>query len=194
MATQPSNEHRLLSTASRIALMAGFAAAWFWLPTLSANAQTPKPANAPVIAESSVEAASQLVMEAFSLLGTKYKFGGNSPEAGFDCSGFIRHIYDATLGQALPRTSFEMSRLGSIVTPENLAPGDLVFFNTRRRAFSHVGIYIGEGRFIHSPSKGRAVEIVDMQDRYWTKRFNGAKRLLQTMMGPDAPPANSSPI
>jgi cell wall-associated NlpC family hydrolase len=153
-------------------------------PATTLHAQT---IHAPLIAETSVEAASQLVMEAFSLLGTKYKFGGNSPEAGFDCSGFIRHIYDTTLGQALPRTSFEMSRLGSIVTTENLSPGDLVFFNTRRRAYSHVGIYIGEGRFIHSPSKGRAVEIVDMHDRYWSKRFNGAKRLLQTVMGPDAP-------
>jgi cell wall-associated NlpC family hydrolase len=160
-----------------------------WTPITTVTAQT---TQAPLIAESSVEAASQLVMQAFSLLGTHYKFGGDSPEAGFDCSGFIRHIYDTALGKVLPRTSFEMSRLGSTVNIENLAPGDLVFFNTRRRAFSHVGVYIGEGRFIHSPSKGRAVEIVDMHDRYWTKRFNGARRVLPTVMGPTAP-ATSTP-
>jgi cell wall-associated NlpC family hydrolase len=80
-----------------------------------------------------------------------------------------------------------MSRLGDKVDRPSLAPGDLVFYNTRRRLFSHVGVYIGEGRFIHAPSKGRAVEIVDMSDRYWTPRFNGARRLLPAFVGPPEP-------
>jgi cell wall-associated NlpC family hydrolase len=151
---------------------------------------TTPPIGTSPIAAAPDDGPTQLVMQAMSLVGVKYKFGGNSPEGGFDCSGFVRHLFDTTLARALPRTSFEMSRLGSVVTAANLAPGDLVFYNTRKRAFSHVGIYIGEGRFIHSPSKGRAVEIVDMNDRYWQRRFNGAKRLLQTMMGPSLPPTD----
>lgn len=125
-----------------------------------------------------------LVLQAVGLIGTRYKFGGNSPEAGFDCSGFVRHLFDTTLRRVLPRTSFEMSRLGDTIKSNALEPGDLVFYNTRRKSFSHVGIYIGEGRFIHAPSTGRAVEIVEMSERYWTRRFNGARRLIPVFMGP----------
>jgi len=128
-----------------------------------------------------------LVLQALGLIGTRYTFGGSSPDAGFDCSGFVRHLFDTTLGRVLPRTSSEMSRLGDKIEHDSLAPGDLVFYNTRRKSFSHVGIYIGEGRFIHAPSKGRAVEIVEMSERYWVGRFNGARRLLPAFMGPLAP-------
>ena len=131
--------------------------------------------------------AADLVLQALGLIGTRYKFGGNSPDDGFDCSGFVRHLFGTTLGRVLPRTSFEMSRLGDKIDRPSLAPGDLVFYNTRRSSFSHVGVYIGEGRFIHAPSKGRAVEIVDMSDRYWVQRFNGARRLLPAFMGPPQP-------
>jgi len=128
-----------------------------------------------------------LVLQALGLIGTRYKFGGTSPDVGFDCSGFVRHLFDTTLGRVLPRTSLEMSRLGDKIDRPSLLPGDLVFYNTRRKSFSHVGLYIGEGRFIHAPSKGRAVEIVDMSDRYWVPRFNGARRLLAAFMGPPEP-------
>jgi cell wall-associated NlpC family hydrolase len=148
--------------------------------------------------ESAEATAANLVMQAFALIGTKYKLGGNSAETGFDCSGFIRHLYETASDLTLPRTSSEMSRLGRKITPEELLPGDLVFYNTLKRAFSHVGIYIGEQRFIHSPSKGRAVEIVEMRDRYWQRRFNGARRILEDLsaapaapsplMGPELPP------
>ena len=148
--------------------------------------------------ESAEATAANLVMQAFALIGTKYKLGGNSAETGFDCSGFIRHLYETASDLTLPRTSFEMSRLGTKITPAELLPGDLVFYNTLKRSFSHVGIYIGEDRFIHSPSKGRAVEIVEMRDRYWQRRFNGARRILQDLstaptvpsplMGPELPP------
>ena len=131
--------------------------------------------------------AADLVLQAVGLIGTRYTFGGNSPDDGFDCSGFVRHLFDKTLGRVLPRTSFEMSRLGDAIKSSALEPGDLVFYNTRRQSFSHVGIYIGEGRFVHAPSRGRAVEIVDMSHRYWVRRFNGARRLLPAFMGPPEP-------
>ena len=148
------------------------------------------------LAEAAASASVNLVMQAFALIGTKYKLGGSSTETGFDCSGFIRHLYSPVLDFALPRTSFEMSRLGTKVDHHALMPGDLVFFNTLKRSFSHVGIYIGEDRFIHSPSKGRAVEIVDMREQYWQKRFNGARRLFAelpaTLMGPEWPPESTT--
>ena len=119
-----------------------------------------------------------LAIHAISLVGVKYKFGGNSAQSGFDCSGFVRHVFAESLALELPRSSYAMGKLGLSVPKDDLSPGDLVFFNTLRRSFSHVGIYLGEGRFVHSPSRGKSVEIVDMSDNYWKKRFNGARRLV----------------
>lgn len=115
---------------------------------------------------------------ALGLLGVRYKFGGNSPETGLDCSGLVQYVFQQVTGVTLPRTAREMSRIGDHVAVADLMPGDLVFFNTRRFAFSHVGIYLGENQFIHSPRRGREVEVTTIDKRYWQKRFNGARRLV----------------
>lgn len=133
-----------------------------------------------------VVAVSDVVFKAVSMIGTRYQRGGQTPDAGFDCSGFVRYVFAQTLQRELPRTSAEMSALGEQIAREQLQPGDLVFYNTLKRAFSHVGIYIGEGRFVHAPSRGRHVEIVDMADRYWQRRFNGARRLVEPRGEPAA--------
>ncbi len=118
-----------------------------------------------------------LLIHAISLIGVKYRFGGSSAESGFDCSGFVRHVFAESMALDLPRSSYAIARLGTSVNKDDLQPGDLVFYNTRGRAFSHVGIYLGEGRFVHAPSRGKSVEIVDSTDQYWRKRFNGARRV-----------------
>ncbi|MBK6906915.1 MAG: C40 family peptidase [Rhodocyclaceae bacterium] len=115
--------------------------------------------------------------EALSLLGVPYRRGGSSPTAGFDCSGFVRHVFQESVGLILPHNANAMAREGETVDRDALQPGDLVFFNTMRRAFSHVGIYLGDGKFVHSPRKGGRVRIEDMQESYWKKRYNGARRV-----------------
>ena len=115
--------------------------------------------------------------QAFEFLGIRYKRGGSTPETGFDCSGFVRHVYNESVGLLLPRSAKAMSQEGERVDMTELKPGDLVFFNTMRRAFSHVGIYIGNGLFVHSPRAGGKVRIEDMGDKYWTRRYNGARRV-----------------
>ena len=123
-------------------------------------------------------AAQDLVNQGMNYLGIRYRFGGNSPETGLDCSGLVQNVFRNALGLDLPRTAREMARLGDKVGMDDLKPGDLVFFNTMRRAFSHVGIYMGDGRFLHAPARGGKVRIEDMDKAYWTQRFNGARRLL----------------
>ncbi|MDT3680285.1 MAG: C40 family peptidase [Burkholderiaceae bacterium] len=120
----------------------------------------------------------QLVERSLSLIGVRYRFGGTSPATGLDCSGLVQHVFDEALGFALPRRSEEMSRTGTPVSLDSLQPGDLVFFHTLRRAFSHVGIYIGENRFVHAPSSGGRVRIESIGSRYWARRFNGARRVM----------------
>lgn len=152
----------------------------------SADEIGPAPAAAPLAQEARAapetrpaSPVANLLIHALSMIGVQYKFGGNSAESGFDCSGFVRYIFQEAAGLNLPRDSYGMSKLGDTVDPNQLVPGDLLFYNTLRRRFSHVAIYIGEGRFVHAPSRGKSVEIVDMSDRYWKNRFNGARRLLQ---------------
>lgn len=124
--------------------------------------------------------AQELVVRALSFVGVNYRRGGESPETGFDCSGLVRHVFRESLGMLLPRTSRDISRVGETIRREALQPGDLVFFNTLRRGFSHVGIYLGEHRFVHAPASGGEVRIEDMRQNYWTKRFNGARRIAAT--------------
>lgn len=114
---------------------------------------------------------------ALDFIGVRYRRGGNSPESGFDCSGFVRYIYGETLGLLLPHSAKAIAEKGKPIDKDELKPGDLVFFNTMRRAFSHVGIYLGDNLFIHAPRAGKRVRIEDMTDRYWSRRFNGARRL-----------------
>jgi cell wall-associated NlpC family hydrolase len=122
--------------------------------------------------------ASDLVMSAMNFIGVPYRRGGNTAEDGFDCSGFTRHVFDRSLGLLLPRRAEEQARAPGLasVKRDELKPGDLVFFNTLRRTFSHVGIYVGEGKFIHAPRTGSEVRVEDMRDNYWSKRFTGARR------------------
>ena len=120
-----------------------------------------------------------LLDKGFAFLGVRYRMGGNGPDAGgFDCSGLVRKVFGDALGLNLPRTAAEMAQMGEKVASSDLKPGDLVFFNTMRRTFSHVGIYLGDNKFLHSPSKGSAVRVEDMTEAYWTKRFTGGRRLI----------------
>lgn len=120
---------------------------------------------------------SELVMNAMGFLGVRYQRGGDDAATGFDCSGFVRAVYEKTLGLALPRRASEQADVTAKISSDDLRPGDLVFFNTMRRAFSHVGIYVGDGKFIHSPRAGGKVRVEDMREAYWSKRFNGARRV-----------------
>jgi cell wall-associated NlpC family hydrolase len=137
------------------------------------------PANSSTLAKISnfTSRASQLALQAVSMLGVHYKYGGNNPESGLDCSGLVRYVFKETLNKDLPRTAAEISHVGQQVKPQDLQPGDLVFYNTLRRGFSHVGIYLGDNKFIHSPSAGGQVRIESMDLSYWKKRFNGARRI-----------------
>lgn len=118
-------------------------------------------------------------MHAMGMIGIRYKYGGSAPESGLDCSGLVRYVFREVFGAELPRTSEEMSRLGDQIDTPDLQPGDLVFYNTLRRAFSHVGIYLGDNKFIHAPSGGGQVRIESMDVSYWKNRFNGARRISQ---------------
>lgn len=131
--------------------------------------------------------AQDLAIYALGLIGVDYKFGGTTPERGLDCSGLVRYVFQQVTGMTLPRTSQELSRLGEKIPVAELMPGDLVFFNTRRLQFSHVGIYLGEDRFIHAPRHGGEVEIVTLSKGYWQKRFDGARRLVGAL--PDLIPS-----
>ncbi len=121
--------------------------------------------------------AANLAVEAMSLIGIHYRRGGTSPQNGLDCSGLVRYVFREANGTELPRTSAEMSKLGEQIDKSQLQPGDLVFFNTLKRTFSHVGIYLGDNKFIHAPSSGGAVRIESMDLAYWKARFNGARRI-----------------
>lgn len=121
--------------------------------------------------------ASDLVVNAMGFLGVPYKRGGNSAETGFDCSGFVRAMYEQTVGLLLPRRADQQAAATQVIDKKELQPGDLVFFNTMRRNFSHVGIYVGDGKFIHSPRSGSEIRVEDMGIAYWARRFNGARRV-----------------
>ncbi|MEQ1555451.1 MAG: C40 family peptidase [Gallionella sp.] len=112
-----------------------------------------------------------------SLIGTPYKYGGSSPDTGFDCSGFVVHVYRETRGLNLPRSSQSLATQGQDLNRDELTAGDLVFFNTRRKKFSHVGIYLGDNTFIHAPSRGGSVRIDELSNPYWRKAYNGARHI-----------------
>ena len=136
-------------------------------PVADRSAAAPDPA----------QRASDLVVGALGLLGIGYRRGGNTPQSGFDCSGMVRYVFQNTLGLDLPRRAEEISRVGTKVGRNDLKPGDLVFYNTLRKTFSHVGIYLGNNRFIHAPATGGVVRVEDMSQSYWARRFTGARRV-----------------
>lgn len=118
------------------------------------------------------------LLTALSLVGTPYKFGGNSPDKGLDCSGFVRHVYKESAGLELPHSAKQISQDGSKISKDALQPGDLIFFNTMKKPFSHVGIYAGDGKFVHSSSsRTKQVTISSLTERYWSQRYNGARRI-----------------
>lgn len=121
---------------------------------------------------------SDVVLTAMGYLGRPYAYGSSTMQGGFDCSGFVLSLYQRTLGYTLPRTAAEQARATEAIDRSELKPGDLVFFNTLRRKFSHVGVYIGDGRFIHSPRAGASIRVENMNVRYWRSRFNGARRVI----------------
>ncbi|MDM8359262.1 C40 family peptidase [Pandoraea communis] len=121
--------------------------------------------------------ASDVVLGALNYIGVRYKYGGNTPDSGLDCSGFVRYVFQDTLNFMLPRRSEEMSQVGERIAKTDLKPGDLVFFNTMRRSFSHVGIYIGGDKFVHAPATGGKIRVEDLRESYWSARYNGARRV-----------------
>ena len=122
--------------------------------------------------------AGDMVITALNFLGVRYQRGGDTADSGFDCSGFTRQVFERSLGLVLPRRADEQAKAAGLVEVgrAELQPGDLVFFNTLRRTFSHVGIYVGDGRFVHAPRPGGEVRVEDMRLVYWAKRFTGARR------------------
>ncbi len=176
---------RIALAAARSCAVAAALACAIALPQL-AHAQSTPPKS--TFASSAKDAASfawngaqDVAIYALGLIGVDYRYGGDTPESGVDCSGLVRYVFQQVTGVTLPRTSKELSRLGNSVASADLAPGDLVFFNTRRLPFSHVGIYLGDNRFIHAPSTGSEVEISRLSETYWQKHFNGARRLVGVM-------------
>lgn len=135
--------------------------------------------------------ASDMVVAAMNFVGVRYRRGGTSADTGFDCSGFTRHVFEMSVGLVLPRRADEQALAPGLVAVkrEDLKPGDLVFFNTLKRTFSHVGIYIGDNRFIHSPRTGQQVRTEDMSFAYWAKRFTGARRVDTAATADKAVPA-----
>lgn len=121
--------------------------------------------------------AQDIVSHAFSFIGVTYHRGGTSEETGFDCSGLVRRVFGDAFDLELPHNAKAISQLGAPVKVPDLRPGDLVFFNTLRKTFSHVGIYVGNNLFLHAPSSGGGVRVDDLRERYWVKHFNGARRI-----------------
>lgn len=123
-------------------------------------------------------AAQDVILKGLELVGISYRWGGAKIDAGLDCSGYVQVVFKDAMGLVLPRTAKEMSEIGEQIDISSLKPGDLVFFNTMRRAFSHVGIYLGDSYFLHAPRKGAEVRVESMDKAYWLQRYNGARRLI----------------
>lgn len=142
------------------------------------TAKTTPVAAAPAASRQSQDAIGNMLLQSVSLMGIAYKWGGNTPTTGMDCSGFVRYVFKKSLGIDLPRTAAEMARVGKRVSIDQLQPGDLIFFNTRRGSNTHIGIYLGGNKFIQSPRTGENIQISDLSG-YWAQHFNGAKRVVQ---------------
>lgn len=147
--------------------------------TSQAVEQQPKNPDDSSFLERYTNRAQDLILKGLELVGINYRHGGTDPDSGLDCSGFVQLIFKDAVGLLLPRTAKEQSEVGNVVDRKELKPGDLVFFNTMRRAFSHVGIYLGDNRFMHAPRTGAEVRVEDMSQGYWVKRYNGARRVVE---------------
>lgn len=123
--------------------------------------------------------ANAVTIRAIGLVGTPYRYGGNTPESGFDCSGLVNYVYRDMLDMRLPRTTRDLfAWQGPRIAPDRLVTGDLVFFGSRG-SVSHVGIYVGEGRFVHAPSSGGTVRLDHLDGHYWRDHYTGARRILE---------------
>lgn len=140
---------------------------------LTASCTTGPPLKQPGTARSP-----EIVFQALATAGVPYRRGGQSRENGFDCSGLVSHVYREAFGIELPHNARAQSRMGRPVSLAALEAGDLVFYNTEQRSFSHVGIYLGDQRFIHAPRPGAAVRIENMRAAYWVRRFDGGRRVI----------------
>ncbi|HVJ75344.1 MAG TPA: C40 family peptidase [Casimicrobiaceae bacterium] len=170
----------LRAATAALALVVSFTASFAAAETSRAAALA---ASTKTTVESVWHGAQDLAMYALGLIGVDYRWGGETPDGGLDCSGLVRHVFQQVTGVTLPRTSKELSRIGAPIARGDLKAGDLVFFDTRSFAFSHVGIYLGDDRFIHAPSRGSEVEIAELNNGYWRKHFNGARRLVGVLPG-----------
>ncbi|KVH03097.1 MULTISPECIES: C40 family peptidase [Burkholderia] len=149
----------------------------------------PAPANFPKFVDHSV-GQEEISIQAMSLVGVPYRWGGNTPASGFDCSGLVRYVIGRAADVNLPRTTADMSSRGVSIEPDEIAPGDLIFFNTTGRPHSHVGIYVGKLRFVNAPSTGGTVRLDYLTNPYWAKRFDGIRRVAPPRSAPtpfDAP-------
>lgn len=143
------------------------------------NEQQHKLSDDPSLFERYTNRAQDLILKGLELVGINYRRGGTDPDKGLDCSGFVQIVFKDAVGMLLPRTAREQSEIGNVVDKNELKAGDLVFFNTMRRTFSHVGIYLGDNRFLHAPRSGAEVRVEDMSQGYWVKRYNGARRVIE---------------
>ncbi|WP_114810748.1 C40 family peptidase [Paraburkholderia kururiensis] len=137
----------------------------------------------------------EISIQAMSLVGVPYRWGGNTPDSGFDCSGLVHYVIARAASVNLPRTTAEMSGRGESIEPDEIAPGDLIFFNTTGRPHSHVGIYVGKLRFVNAPSTGGTVRLDYLTNPYWAKRFDGIRRVAPPKTAPtpfDAPSYEAS--
>jgi cell wall-associated NlpC family hydrolase len=139
------------------------------------------------------EGDTDILFHALMAAGVDYRRGGRSYQSGFDCSGLVAHVFQQAYGLALPHNSKAQSEWGEAVDRSDLRPGDLVFFNTLGAPFSHVGIYIGEGRFIHAPKEGAVVRTEVLQARYWSQRYDGARRVVTTIIAAGYPQPAKKP-
>jgi cell wall-associated NlpC family hydrolase len=117
------------------------------------------------------------LLQALLALGLDYRHGGNTPVTGFDCSGLVAHVYLEAWNIRLPRHTGAQSKAGTPVSLAELQAGDLVFYDTQKRPYSHVGIYLGDGKFVHAPKSGAQVRIESLKSAYWSQRYNGARRI-----------------
>ncbi len=163
----------------RSILLVAIAILLFGSGMAQATEQQQRASEEPSLLERYTSNAQDLILKGLELVGIKYRRGGTDPDIGLDCSGFVQIVFKDAIGLLLPRTAREQSEVGNVIDKNELKAGDLVFFNTMRRAFSHVGIYLGDNRFLHAPRSGAEIRVEDMSQSYWTKRYNGARRIVE---------------
>ena len=150
-------------------------AIWLIILLAACGSTPPVPEQSQRFTYSDNEKGNEVSLFALGLIDTGYRFGGKNPEAGLDCSGMVTYIFDRAAGLKLGGSAADIARRGRPVDRDDLRPGDLVFFNTRNASFSHVGVYIGENRFVHAPSGNGRVRIDQLDARYYAQRFEAAR-------------------